>query len=177
MPVHTSKLEEASRVFSMELDTDSMVAAGAVRPQTAYLSHVEADIRLARGLMVLLREKGWNVSIDWREESVFEKATPEIMDKIQTRIREADWFLFLATPQSLNSRWCSWELGFANGVRHFDSILVVPTKNDDGTPTGNDYVQIYRHIEVTSSQRFGAFRPSEEHGVLVGDLNVPVLRY
>lgn len=60
--------------------------------------------------------------------------------------RASDLFLFLATANSLASRWYPWELGHADGVKSFDQVAVVPT-NDGAQTHGSEYVQLYRRIE------------------------------
>jgi len=176
MPVLLHKLEEASSRYPLEKPAESLGEARTAGQQTAYLCHNPKDLYLAEGLQVLLKDRGWNVYIDWEEETMSETATSEMAEKSQSRIRECDWFLFLASEGSMNSRWCFWELGFAEGVKPFDSILIIPTKDEKEVWYGGELLQLYRHIEVTSSQRFGAFRPGEDRGVLVADLNVPAAK-
>jgi len=173
MPVLLHKLEEASSRYPLEKPATSLEDAKAAGLQTAYLSYSTKDHFLAEGLQVLLKDRGWNVFVVWEEATMSEKPTPETAEKIQAVIRNCDWFLFLATANSTVSCWCFWELGYAEGVKPFDSVLIVPTKDDDDVWHGGDYLQLYRHIEVTSSQRFGAFRPGENRGVLVADLSIP----
>ena len=60
------------------------------------------------------------------------------------------FFLFLATANSMASRWCPWELGYADGHKSLDRIAIVPTF--DGTTThGNEYLQLYRRVDVTNA--------------------------
>ena len=173
MPVLLHKLEEASSRYPLEKPAASLEDARAAGLQTAYVSRSAKDLFLAEGLQVLFKDRGWNVFIDWEDETMSEKPTRETAEKIQTLIIKCDWFLFLATANSTDSRWCLWELGYAQGVKPFDSILIIPTKDENDVWNGGDFLQLYRHIEVTSSQRFGAFRPGDEHGVLVADLCIP----
>jgi hypothetical protein len=177
MPVLIQKLEEASSRYPLEKPAESLGEAQTAGLQTAYLCHNPKDLLLAEGLQVLLKDRGWNVYVDWEEETMSETPTSEMAEKTQARIRECEWFLFLATENSMNSRWCAWELGYAEGMKPFDAILVIPTKNDNEVWFGGELLQLYRHIEVTSSQRFGAFRPGDDHGVLVADLSVPAAKF
>ena len=177
MPVVIEKLEEASSRYPIEKPAESLGAAQGGGLQTAYLCHNPKDTFLAEGLQVLLKDRGWNVFIDWDEETMTESASSEMAEKTQARIRACDWFLFLATERSLSSRWCFWELGYAEGVKSFDAVLIIPTKTENEVWFGGELLQLYRHIEVTSSQRFGAFRPGEDRGVLVADLSVPAAKF
>lgn len=61
-----------------------------------------------------------------------EEPNRETAGRIQAAIRNSDVFLFLATENSMSSRWCPWELGYADGVKPLDSIAVVPTKDAIG---------------------------------------------
>lgn len=67
--------------------------------------------------------------------------------RIRTVIRSADVFLFLATSDSMISRWCPWELGFADGVKRNEQIAVVSTRDGSGNYYGNECLQLYLHID------------------------------
>ena len=173
MPVPTQKLEEASSRYPLVKPAASLEAARAAGLQTAYLCHDAKDLLLAEGLQVLLKDRGWNVYIDYEDETITERTPQERIKEIHGRIRDCDWFIFLATENSFSSRWCFLELGYAEGLKPFDSVLVIPTKGENDQWFGAELLQLYRHIEVTSSLRFGAFRPGEDRGVLVADLSLP----
>jgi len=173
MPVLLNKLEEASSRYPLEKPAETLEEARAAGLQTAYVCHSGKDLFLAEGLQVLLKDRGWNVFIDWEDENMSEKPSRETAARVQATIRKYDWFLFLASAASIVSPWCFWELGYAQGVKQYDSILIIPTKDDNNVWYGGEFLQVFRHIEVTSSQRFGAFRPGEDRGVLVADLCVP----
>ena len=172
MPVPTQKLEEASRRYPLVKPAASVEAARVAGLQTAYLCYDSKDLLLAEGLQVLLKDRGWDVFVDYEDETITEKTPHKRVVQTHARIAEADWFIFLATENSFNSRWCFLELGYAEGIKPFDSVLVIPTKGENDLWYGAELLQLYRHIEVTSSLRFGAFRPGEDRGVLVADLSV-----
>jgi hypothetical protein len=62
--------------------------------------------------------------------------TRETAVRIQDRIRTCDWFLLFATANSMVSRWCPSELGYAGGQKQPDRIAIVPTF--DATITRGD---------------------------------------
>ncbi|PZQ32496.1 MAG: hypothetical protein DI562_03315 [Stenotrophomonas acidaminiphila] len=139
------QLRTAQR-FSPAPPHTSLRYAKAARQRTAFLCHSHKDEQLAQGLAHLLWQGGWQVYIDWQDTSM--PATPNrtTAERIQEKILETDFFLFLATGNSLASRWCPWELGFADGRKKLESIVIVPTR--DGTTThGNEYMGLYRHID------------------------------
>jgi hypothetical protein len=87
-----------------------------------------------------------------------ESTNEETAAKIQQKIRDLDYFVFLATENSMASRWCPWEIGYADGKKPRDRILIVPT-SDNGSTHGNEYIQLYRRIDMTSSGSLEVFRP------------------
>ena len=101
--------------------------------KTAFLCHSHKDRVLAEGLQVWLREQGMDLYIDWQDATMPERPSKETGDRLRHRIVQTDWFLFLATANSMSSRWCPWELGYADGKKHIDRIVVIPTQ--DGSTT------------------------------------------
>lgn len=119
---------------------------------------------MAAGLVALLAEADWQVYVDWLDPVMPAVPDRETAEAIQERIRRADFFLFLATQNSRASRWCPWEIGYADGTKSIDRLLIVPTTDDDGTTHGNEYLQLYRHIDAVAGGGLGAF-PASGKGV------------
>lgn len=128
------------------------------RKQTAFLSHSHKDGILAKGLQGFLREQGWDIYIDWQDLEMPSKPNSTTAAKIQRRIVELDWFLLLATKNSRASRWCPWELGYADGEKPKERLLIVPTEDDQGTTYGNEYFDLYRRVSLS---KHGAYRVYE----------------
>lgn len=147
----------------------SRTAALARTIKTAFLSHSHKDADYAKGLQVILAEQGLLLYIDWEDPYMPEKPERRTAERIQHQIRQTDLFIFLATPNSTTSRWCPWEIGFADGVKQFDSIFVVPT-SDNGGWYGNEYLQLYRSIRSTTAGGYAAFGPGQSQGVLLKSL-------
>jgi hypothetical protein len=127
--------------------------------QTAFLSHSHKDADLAKGLQGFLQAQGWSVYIDWEDASMPSKPNRKTAQNIKDRIKRLDWFLFLATANSASSRWCPWEIGYADGVKHIDKIVIVPTRDSLGYNHGNEYLDLYRHVDAAQAGGFGLFRP------------------
>jgi hypothetical protein len=142
------------------------------RKRTAFLCHSHHDKQLAEGLQVLLAEQGVDLYIDWKDGSMPETPERETANRIRNSIRLCDWFLFLATANSKASRWCPWELGYADGKKQWDQIAIVPTRNGHGTH-GNEYLQLYRRVDATSLGELVWLAPNFSQGSAVR--NVPFI--
>lgn len=131
--------------------------------RTAFLSHSHKDEQLALSLQGFLAGQGVYLYIDWQDSSMPETPNAETADKIRTRIRQCNYFLYLATANSRDSRWCPWELGFADGVKKHDSIYVIPT-SDGGANYGTEYIDLYRRIDRDAGG-LGAYLPAHHYHV------------
>jgi hypothetical protein len=144
--------------------------ARSVGAKTAFLCHSHQDVDLARGFVTLLADSGWTVYVDWADPTMPEAPDGQTARRIQARIVELDYFIFLATARSMASRWCPWEIGYADGEKDIERILVVPT-TDGVTTHGSEYLELYRRIDRAEVGGLGAWQPGDSsNGVLVKSL-------
>jgi hypothetical protein len=135
---------------------------------TAFLSHSHKDAQLASGVQGFLQAQGWDVYIDWQDTAMPSTPNRETAERIQGKIRDLALFLFLATSNSTSSRWCPWEIGYADGVKATDTILIIPTTDSYGTTHGNEYLQLYRHIDYIKGGGLGHFNETNRGYALSG---------
>ncbi len=140
--------------------------------QTAFLCHSHLDGDLAKGVQGFLQDQGWDVYIDWEDTTLPDTPDRMTAEQIQRKVRDLDWFLFLATANSMRSRWCPWEIGYADGVKQYDAILIIPTTDSLGAFYGNEYLRLYRQITGAEGGGYGAFRPNNG-GCLLKSLSLP----
>jgi hypothetical protein len=147
----------------------SLSEARIARVKTAFLCHSHRDADLAKGLVNMLAEAGWRIYVDWADVEMPDTPNRETAKRIQQKIVELDWFLFLATANSMASRWCPWEIGYADGKKPIDQIFIIPTQ--DGQKThGNEYLQLYRRIDLTTAGNLGTWRPGEWQPISLSSL-------
>lgn len=142
MPIRQTELLEAANRYAAKAVTLSEARVSGLR--TAFLCHSHRDRDLARGVATALSEQGIKLYIDWEDSSMPETPNRITAEKIQSKIRTSNLFLFLATDNSMSSRWCPWEIGFANGVKPIDSIALLITEDRYGKHHGNEYMELYR---------------------------------
>lgn len=163
MPIRTDQLRSAAPRWSFNGSIRGAVQAKRLGMSTAFLSHSHQDRFLAIGLAQLLNEAGWRVYIDWQDEEMPASPNRETATRIQREISESDYFLFLATANSMSSRWCPWEIGFADGVKNLDRILMIPTF-DGWTTHGNEYLDLYRRVDVSTIGTLSVWEPGTNYG-------------
>ena len=127
---------------------------------TVFLSHSHKDKDLVKGLIELLAEQGIYIYVDWNDSDMPRITSGETARKIKERIKELQLFFFLATENGLNSKWCPWELGVADSFKRWEDILIIPVADPSGKFKGNEYLQIYRHLELTLSDKVYIVNPN-----------------
>ena len=143
--------------------TQSLSHATRTDTPTAFLSHSHKDRELAEGVQAWFKSKGWNVYIDWQDEEMPPRPTRATAEKIQNQIERRNLFLYLATENSARSRWCPWEIGYADKAKGKSKLLIIPTQDARGTNHGNEYLSLYRRIDLDGMLiRF--FEPGSTYG-------------
>src|SRR5450830_1080378 len=158
MPISIDEIRNASN-FVKKATAKTINEAKASNMATAFLCHSHLDADLVKGTINLLNNDGWNVYVDWADSSMPAIPNRETAQLIQKKIVALNYFLFLATPNSMVSRWCPWEIGYATGEKPIDNILIIPTTDRSGKWHGNEYLQLYRKIDVAKEGGFGVFHP------------------
>src|ERR1700730_17710810 len=113
LAIPLSKLREAARLPRTAL-AKSLNEARLFGLKTAFLCHSHQAATFVVGFVRLLSDAGWNVYVDWRDASMPSEPNRETARSIKERVEAANYFLFLATPNSVSSRWCPWEIGYAD---------------------------------------------------------------
>lgn len=142
--------------------------------KSAFLCHSHKDEELVKGLLVIFEEAGLDLYVDWKDHSMPETPNGETAWKIQEKIKNSDVFLFLATANSKASRWCPWEIGFADSSRK--GIYIIPT-GDGGSTYGNEYLKLYPHIDsgtykIDGQPGYFMRKPGESAGYAISNLNI-----
>lgn len=157
MPISIDTLRAASyrtRMYAAR----NISEAKSLGIKTLFLCHSHKDETIVKGLINLFCESGWHVYVDWEDSSMPETPTRETASKIQTKIVDMNYFLFLATSNSMSSRWCPWEIGYADGKKQNDKILIVPTA-EGSRIHGSEYLQLYRRVDFSYLNELTVFQP------------------
>jgi len=155
---------------SMPLIVRTLGEARSQGLRSVFLCHSHLDAHLVQGVIALLANNGWRVYVDWADPLMPETPNRQTAAGIKLRIIELDYFLFLATSNSMSSRWCPWEIGYADGKKDIDRIIVLPTR--DGSRThGSEYLQLYRRMDFSAENDLAVWLPGDTaNGVLVARL-------
>lgn len=128
---------------------------------TIFLSHSHADEKQVRGLIKLLAQRGIKIYVDWLDHSMPTKTNRSTATRIKDKIKSNELFMLLATKNALSSRWVPWEVGVADSIKHLDTILVIPVADKSGRFAGNEYLQLYKRLVISTNGIPSIFNPNE----------------
>lgn len=143
MAIRQETLRNKAYNYNQRLDEAKYTNLGGVK-RTAFLCHSHKDETLVKGLIVILREQGIELYVDWLDHSMPPKPNKVTASNIQKKIKDSDIFLFLATENSKASRWCPWEIGYADASQK--NIYIIPTSFGNEI-YGNEYLEFYPYID------------------------------
>lgn len=128
-----------------------------------FLSHKHDEKDEVKKAIVLLREHGSAVYVDWLDSSMPSTTSAATAINLKYRINKANKFVLLATERAINSKWCNWELGIGDGYKSSENIALLPVREYAKTYSGSEYLQIYPHIENDN----GIFYVNNSKGELI----------
>ena len=148
MAISQSLLTSKSLSYRQSLYESVQKSAYAGRVKSAFLCHSHKDETIVKGLIALFQERGVDLYIDWMDHTMPDTPNQVTARKIQDSIKGRNFFFFLATANSRASRWCPWEIGYADSSSR--RIYIIPTVDNSGT-YGNEYLELYPKIDEASS--------------------------
>ena len=112
-----------------------------------FLSHKHDEYSILQDVIEFLKKEGVDVYVDWMDPSMPAYTSAETAHKLKQRIKVADKFILLATPNAINSKWCNWELGLGDADKYIDNIALFPVNRNSQSFYGPEYLRIYPRIE------------------------------
>ena len=113
-----------------------------------FISHSFLDKKLILTLIDLFNNAGYSVYVDWINDKTLDRnnVSPKTAKVIKNRISDCKGLSYIATGNIINSKWCPWELGLADGMLNGRSCIL-PVMEETGTFKGLEYLGLYPFIE------------------------------
>lgn len=127
-----------------------------------FLSHKHDEASILQDVIAFLNNEGVDVYVDWMDEDMPAHTSGETATRLKEKIRKANKFILLATPNAINSKWCNWELGLGDAAKYIDNIALFPINRTYQSFSGSEYLGIYPRIEYqdgTTTYLLGNYIP------------------
>lgn len=169
MAISQSTLRAKAAFYTKSVRTAQEARASGKK--SVFLCHSHKDQDLVKGLTRLFADSNWDVYVDWLDETMPDMPNSVTAEKIKKRIRESDALVFLATESSMASRWCPWEIGFADEAKSPSRVFIVPTTTGYST-YGSEYLDLYKRIIPGEGDVIGIFEPGKTSGTRIDSVRL-----
>ena len=119
-----------------------------------FLSHSHYDMKLVKMARAFFESFGIKIYVDWADHTMPMTTCGETALKIKGKIQQNKFFIFMATDIALISKWCNWEIGYADNWKGWrDKMAILPISDNRDQWKGNEYLQIYPEIICLEKMR------------------------
>ncbi len=114
-----------------------------------FVSHSYLDKSLILSLVELFNEAGHSVYVDWINDSTLDrnKVDQKTAELLRTRMDECKGLAYIVTSNIVNSKWCPWELGYADGSKNGRCAVLPILKTESNIYKGQEYLGLYPYID------------------------------
>ena len=134
-------LSEQARAFDAALSYD------------IFLSHSFDDADAIYGVKRMIEALNLRVYVDWIDDPTLDrgKVTVKTAAVLRERMKACSSLVYAHSPNSSNSVWMPWELGYFDGIKP-QQVWVLPlVTSDDSEFKGQEYLGLYPPVEKLSS--------------------------
>lgn len=167
-----SRISKYRRAKSQKSLRENVVTAKLNSKKTGFLCHSHKDAGLALSVQEFLNAEGWDIYIDWQDDALSNNPNSTTAKAIKKQISDRSVFLYLATRNASNSKWCPWEIGIADKSRGPNNVYIIPTSDSSGSRFGQEYLELYQRLSVSDKNRIAVYQPgSRTNGILLSSLS------
>lgn len=115
---------------------------------SAFLSHKHDETEYVKRVAYILKSLHADIFVDWRDNTMPAISSGDTAAKVRQMIDRYDKFILVASDGAMDSKWCNWELGYAD-ARKFDAgkMALFPIAKNRDNWKGAEYMQLYPTIQ------------------------------
>lgn len=121
-----------------------------------FLSYRRKDKIWVDGTVRFLKRIGVSVYIDYLDETLDDKESKEVAEKLRLAIAGCNKFISLATINSNGSKWMPWELGLGDRITNYKNTAILPLTTYSNYWGDQEYAALYGRIENLPSVGFNS---------------------
>lgn len=142
-----TRREFATAVKSLQEQKEQKIASEQMSfDNFVFLSHSHYEKKLVEDARNLFKTYNVGIYVDWIDKRMPKITQKETANRIKEMIGKSKKFILLASYSTLKSKWCNWELGFADAQKRIDNVAILAIANNDKTWIGNEYLTLYPEI-------------------------------
>lgn len=141
-----------SQTFTKATMLNESIRKAAISGKKVFLSYRRKDKGHVVPVVHVLQSLGINVYIDYLDDNLPDTPNSATAAILRGKIKGAQKFILMATPNSGDSKWIPWELGLGDGFIKYENVAILPVTNYSSTWSEQEYYSIYAYIEKRASQ-------------------------
>lgn len=156
MIIDKSLLESFARSYNSLYETRAQLRTFSVgKRASVFLSHKHSEQKLVKEVRTILEELNAEVYIDWQDSGMPNVTSEETATRIKGKINLYDKFILIASQAAIDSKWCNWEIGYADSVKlSNEKMALFPIADIGRRWQGNEYLQLYPYIEYVIDDEY-----------------------
>lgn len=113
-----------------------------------FLSHKYSDVPLIYGIIQLLKNDGYEIYIDWEDETLPDRSQVgvETALKIRKKFKACKSLIFIDSPTANESKWIPWEIGCFDGFKNKVAIFPIESNDNKIEYNSREYIGLYPYI-------------------------------
>ncbi|WP_044173537.1 toll/interleukin-1 receptor domain-containing protein [Flectobacillus major] len=112
-----------------------------------FLSHKHDELTILQNVISFLIAEGVDIYVDWMDDEMPAYTNARTAIRLKEKIKIANKFILVATPNAINSKWCNWELGLGDAAKYIEHIALLPINRTYQSFNGSEYLKIYPFIQ------------------------------
>ena len=121
--------------------------ASVQRPADIFLSHSSQDMKLVDGIAIILRDYGYSVYIDWRDDPQLDRSNVNKVTAgtLRNRMNSCKCLFYISTENAEQSKWMPWELGYKDGLN--GRVAIVNVRKEGSAFVVREYLTVYPIVQ------------------------------
>ena len=113
-----------------------------------FLSHSYLDRKRIVSLVELFNSAGYSVYVDWLEDPKMDRSKVNVSTAytLRERMESSSCLAYIATSNTTSSKWCPWELGYADGTKG-GRCCIFPIMENTNSYQGQEYLGLYPYLD------------------------------
>lgn len=139
---------------------------------STFLSHSSKDDEFLPSIIGILEIHGANVYVDKKDPNLSDIPNLDAAKCLRENIAECRKFILFVTPNTKDSKWIPWELGFADGDKRSAKVALFPSaeSENDQEWSEREYLGLYDRII------WGNFRDKESEWLVLNNRDNTAIR-
>ena len=143
--INACRIDSENKIM---LENTRLFEEKAIKQYDVFLSHSYQDKKRIVSLVKLFNKAGYSVYVDWIDDKQLDRNNVGVntAQTLRERMEVSLCLAYVATSNTAESKWCPWELGYADGSKD-GRCCILPIMENVDSYQGQEYLGLYPYID------------------------------